>query len=159
MQSEIRTIVETLKNIPAVICDYVLNIPVEALDARRGPDAWSIRQHVTHIADVQPMLYDRIHTIKNSRDPVIRPYFPSEGGRELDKIIPLKDVLASYRDMRQKQVYLIDGLTGEQLARKAVHPEYRDYGIPILLNHMIFHEYWHMYRIEELWLTRDEFFR
>ncbi|MEJ2663973.1 MAG: hypothetical protein P8107_08005 [Spirochaetia bacterium] len=70
----------------------------------------------------------------------------------------LKQAFSVYFDLRTKQIALAQSLTPAELSRQARHPEYEEYSIVVLLHHMVFHEYWHMYRVEELWLTRDEYF-
>lgn len=42
-------------------------------------------------------------------------------------------------------------------SRSARHPEYTLYTPYVMLRHMMMHDYLHMYRIEELWLTRPEY--
>ena len=70
----------------------------------------------------------------------------------------IEEAFKEYKRLRREQIRLLKTCTGKELSRAAVHGEYRHYSIPILVKHSIFHEYWHMYRIGELWLTRDEFF-
>ena len=41
--------------------------------------------------------------------------------------------------------------------KTATHPEYEQYSLIILARHILMHDHWHMYRMEELWLTRDEY--
>ena len=41
--------------------------------------------------------------------------------------------------------------------KTATHPEYAQYSFYILVRHILMHDHWHMYRMEELWLTRDEY--
>lgn len=149
---------EMLKGIPEIVTAYVSQIPEVSRDLRRGEDSWTIREHVYHIAGVQRLLLTRIETIKQSLDPVIEPYFPEDDTDIGEKFLSIGEALEQYQKMREIQISEILSSTPEQLARTAHHPEYYDYSIPLLVHHMIFHEYWHMYRIEELWLTRNEHF-
>ncbi len=41
--------------------------------------------------------------------------------------------------------------------KTATHPEYEHYSLYILARHILIHDHWHMYRMEELWLTRDDY--
>lgn len=150
--------IETLRALPDIIRRFCNQIQEESLDVKRSADAWTIREHLYHIADVQKMLLGRIETIKNSERPVIEPYFP-ENDLGCAKYSGTGDALDHYAAVRKLQIVSINSCTDEQLAREASHKEYRTYTIPVILKHMIFHEYWHMYRIEELWLERDEYFR
>ena len=41
--------------------------------------------------------------------------------------------------------------------KNATHPEYGIYTPEIMIRHIMIHDYLHMYRIEELWLTKPEY--
>ncbi len=149
---------KTLKELPDIIEAYVSNIPAEVLDIKRNDETWTIREHIYHIVQVQDMIYARILTIKDEKHPVIAPYFPENETERTALYASLDEAFSKYTDIRNKQLSLIDQLTEAALNKDAVHGEYIQYNIPIIINHMIFHEYWHMYRIEQIWLTRDEYF-
>ncbi len=149
---------KTLKELPDVIEAYIRNIPAIVLDLKRNDETWTIREHIYHIAQVQDMLLSRILTIQNEEHPVMVPYFPENETERTAIYSSLDEALAKYKDIRKNQLSLIDQITKAALNKDAVHGEYIQYNIPIIINHMIFHEYWHMYRIEQIWLTRDEYF-
>ena len=149
----------TFRNLPEIIESYISRIPENEFDVRRSNDAWTIREHIYHIVDVQKMLLERMRTLKKSPEPVIEPYFPE---KETDLSHKYKDMHAAfiaYRALRKEQRRLIRGCKKDDFLRNAVHKEYKQYSIPIIVRHMIFHEFWHMHRIEEIWLTKDEYFR
>ncbi len=150
-------LLKTLQSLPDIVEKYVENIPEELLDRKRSATAWTIREHVYHIADVQEMLYQRLVKIRDEENPVITPYFPDKEDPAAGYKSP-KDACKRYREIREKQILLVNQLKESDFNKKAAHKEYEEYSIPIILNHMIFHEYWHMCRLEELWLTRDEYF-
>jgi len=52
---------------------------------------------------------------------------------------------------------LLASLPAEAWTKPAEHPEYERYDLGLVVHHLVFHEYWHFYRTEELWLTRPEF--
>jgi hypothetical protein len=52
-----------------------------------------------------------------------------------------------YRDWQRKQTEVLRGLTEMEFNKEVVHDEYIRYNMPILVNHIISHDYWHMYRI------------
>jgi hypothetical protein len=63
----------------------------------------------------------------------------------------------AFNQYREKQVSLLetaDDITWQKTGR---HPEYTLYSLYILARHILMHDHWHMYRMEELWLTRDEY--
>ena len=150
---------QTFAGLPDIIGEYVLQIPEERRILRRGEDGgtWTIEEHLFHLADVQPMLLGRMRKILSEENPVIEPYFPENGNGD-SRWKSIDEALESFRSLRREQCLLIGSASEEDLLREAVHGEYERYTIPLILSHMIFHEYWHMYRIEEIWLTRDGYF-
>lgn len=152
-------LIPTLKNLPVVIETYLENIPSPLLDLKRNQDTWTIREHIYHIASVQQLLLERMLLIKNEADPHIVPFFPEKVQSRGSLYHSLTYAFADYHSFRDKQVELILSLSREEMQKTAKHPEYTEYSIPMIMNHMIFHEYWHMYRIEEIWLMKDEFFK
>ncbi len=153
---EITEELETLKHIPNIIAKFMDNVPEDRLDVRRDETAWTIREHFLHIVQVQEMLLGRIKLIRESENPVIEPYFPEEDDIEN---LGIEEALRKYRRFRKKQIEEIESCSRKELERRADHKEYTDYSIPIIVRHMIFHEYWHMYRLEEILYTKDGFFR
>ena len=53
--------------------------------------------------------------------------------------------------------YDSDNIDTIKLAAYRNKTKLKKYNFEIVLNHILFHDYWHMYRIEELWLTKDEY--
>lgn len=147
----------TLKNIPIIINSFISQINESDFDRKINPESWTIREHLYHISGVQKMLLKRIETIKKNIDPVIEPYFPQNDTSIGSKFNSITAALAEYKTYRNQQIEIIESCSEEELHREAFHKEYKKYNIPIIVTHMIFHEYWHMYRIEELALTRDDF--
>ena len=151
-------LLKTFEGIPEIIEKYFLNIPEDCLDKKRSEISWTIREHLYHVAGVQDMLYKRILNIKNEENPVVKPYFPENEPEGVSLYESVQKAFSHYKEIRRKQILLINQLTESEFGKEAKHDEYTRYNIPIIINHMIFHEYWHMYRIEEIWLTRDEYF-
>ncbi|MBN1533768.1 MAG: DinB family protein [Spirochaetes bacterium] len=149
---------EALRGIPGIIGRYAAAIPEGDLDVRRSDDAWTVREHLYHIADVQEMLLGRMRTIIEQDEPVIEPFFPQGDPGIAAKYGSVREAMEAYRDCRERQLRLLESAPPEAMRREAAHRAYRHYSLPVLVTHMLFHEYWHMYRIEELWLTRDEYF-
>jgi uncharacterized damage-inducible protein DinB len=149
---------KTLKDLPEIIETYFKNIHEDVVDKKRNATTWTIRQHLYHIVDVQEMLYNRMLKIKNEENPIITPFFPENESEKEPLYNSIQKAFSYYKEIRSKQLLLINELREAELSKEAKHDEYLKYNIPIIINHMIFHEYWHMSRIEEIWNTRDEFF-
>lgn len=158
MKIELTSALAALRSLPRVFETYVANIPESLMDLRRAEGAWTIREHVYHLAEVQPMLGGRIRTIGESPDVKITPFIPDESRKAKVLFRSVEEALASYAGEREKQAALVETLRKESFEHSALHPEYKQYNLPILINHIVFHDYWHLYRIEEIWLLKDEFF-
>jgi hypothetical protein len=150
----------TFEYLPFIIENYFRQIPVAVLDIKRNESTWTIREHLIHLLGVQKMLLGRMDTIINEPSPTIEPYFPDKQTKnETEKGINLEDLFIEFRNYRKKQIDLIKNLPDNILDKPANHREYINYTIRLMVNHMIYHEYWHMYRIEEIWLTKEEYFQ
>ena len=56
-------LLEGLSRTPTILSEFVRSIPEGKLDLRRGEGFWTIAEHVSHLAEVQPMLLERFSTI------------------------------------------------------------------------------------------------
>ena len=157
MNNKFRNEIETLKQLPKIIENFVKNIPNGKLDVKRNESSWTIREHLNHIIQVQKMFMERIRKIKIEKKPVIEPFFPDNDNLEI-KNVEMKELFKIYKNYRKKQIKEIKNCTKKEFNKKAEHGEYTEYSIPILIRHIIFHEFWHMYRIEEILYIKDEYF-
>jgi len=158
MLHELKKLGTSLENVPDIVASWMPRIPEERLYVRRNETAWTLREHLAHLVEVQPVMTHRIITIRDNERPVITPFDPLDNEPESRGTQSAQELLDVWKTERRKQLSLLETLTESDMLKKASHPEYTDYDMGILLNHMLFHEYWHLYRMEEIWLQRDEFF-
>lgn len=156
--NDIHEVVTCLQRSPAILDALLSGIPDEMLNVRRIPGKWSIHEHACHLADVQPMLLERMKTFKREAQPVFIPYLPGETDsddhlRQMD----LADAVAKFATTRQELVAVAGTFLQEDLDKPGQHPEYTRYTPRILLRHILMHDHLHMYRIESLWLTADAY--
>ena len=155
---EIEVILNALSGSITIFEGFLLSIPSDALDKKRGEDFWSIHEHADHLADVQLMLLERIKRILSEDTPEFIPFIPEQEEQiEKNALRPVDEIIKQFREGREEQLKLLTGLGQEAWARLAVHPEYDRYGLFILARHVLMHDHWHLYRMEELWLTKDEY--
>jgi len=156
---DIAALLDGMKRAPEVLSAFVETIPEEKLDLRRGEGFWTVAEHVSHLAHVQPMLLERLERFRSEEHPVFVPYIPGDGEEEPDTHLRMAvgEALAQFEDYRARQVALLEKAGKDVWQRTAAHPEYESYGFYILVRHILMHDYWHMYRMEELWLTRDDY--
>jgi uncharacterized damage-inducible protein DinB len=151
-----KAVLDSLKQAPSVLSAFVGVIPESKLDVRRGEGFWTIAEHVSHLAQVQPMLLERIQRFIAEERPEFVPYIPDEGdeGPGTPTRMEMAMALGQFRSVRERQLAELARAADSVWQRQAVHPEYEQYSLTILARHILMHDYWHMYRMEELWLTR-----
>jgi hypothetical protein len=156
--SEIQAILSSLSGSPAILEGLLLSIPTDALQQKRGQGFWSLHEHAAHLADVQPMILERLRRIISEEMAEFVPFIPGEDETAGPPALPsVEMILTRFRSVREEQIELL-GKAGKSVWEKcAIHPEYDQYGLLILARHILMHDHWHMYRMEELWLTKDEF--
>ena len=155
---EIKTILRSLADSITIFEGFLRSTPTEALDRRRGEGFWSIHEHADHLADVQPMILERMQRILSEDMPEFIPFIPEQDDENEE--IPLRtvqEIIGQFKTVRENQLELLRAAGPENWRRMAVHPEYTRYGLFILARHAFMHDHWHLYRMEELWLTRDEY--
>ncbi len=157
--TDLQDLFASLRRSPAILDAFVRTIPEDRLDIRRGDGFWTIAEHVSHLAQVQPMLLQRMERFLVEEAPVFVPYLPGAGEDEpaTPPRMEMAAALDRFADYRDRQLRLLEA-AGEAVWRKAAtHPEYEAYSLYILTRHALMHDHWHMYRMEELWLARNAF--
>lgn len=156
--NSIPDILESLKRSHNILSEFVRSIPDDRLVRKRGDGFWSLAEHVNHLAEVQPMLGERIRRFFEESHPEFVPFFPDEDESALQIVqIDVVAALAAFDRGRREQLKLLQAATPADWEKTATHPEYEQYSLIILARHILMHDHWHMYRMEELWLTRDEY--
>lgn len=151
-------IVQALTLTPALLEGFMESIAASLLNRRRGAGYWTIKEHLAHLAEVQAMLLGRLRRFSEEARPRFTPHLPSdEEGETLPVERSVAELLEKFRAERSKQVALIKRFGDEVWTREAEHPEFSNYSTAILVRHILMHDHWHMYRMEELWITRDEY--
>ena len=152
-------LLDALKRVPTILSAFTADIPADRLDRRRGDGFWTIAEHLSHLAQVQPMLLERIQRFLDEDHPEFVPYIPGEGQDEPDtpERMAVETALAQFSADRKRQLDRIERATEQTWMKQATHPEYERYGFHVLVRHILMHDYWHMYRMEELWLTKDAY--
>ena len=156
---DIRDLLEGLGRTPKILSEFVKTIPEDKMDKRRGEGFWTVAEHVSHLAQVQPLLLDRFQRFMNEDHPEFIPYLPGNGDDEPDTpfCMNMTTALEQFAQYRKKQLELLESADDITWRKTTTHPEYETYSLYILTRHTLMHDYWHMYRIEELWLTRDAY--
>ena len=156
---DIPDLLEGLRRTPKILHEFVKTIPENKLNVRRGEGFWTIAEHVSHLAQVQPMLFDRFNRFMNEDHPEFVPFIPGkeEGESDTPACMAIADALLQFEQYRNKQLILLEKADENIWQRTADHPEYDRYSLYILTRHALMHDHWHMYRMEELWLSKDAY--
>ena len=156
---DIPDLLSGLRQTPKIFNAFVKTIPESKLNLRRGEGFWTIAEHVSHLAEVQPMLLGRFQRFLQEEHPQFVPFIPTKDGDApvTPASLTIAAALLQFAEYRKKQLVLLENADAGIWQRMATHPEYEQYSLYILARHVLLHDYWHMYRIEELWLTKDAY--
>jgi len=155
---DIPDLLDCLKRSGRILSEFVQTISADNMNLRRGEGFWTIAEHVSHLAQVQPMLLERLQRFMNEDRPEFIPYIPGED--EVEDTPPLMEMTAaleSFAHQREKQLALLEKADAAAWHKTGTHPEYELYSLYVLVRHILMHDHWHMFRMEELWLTRDAY--
>jgi hypothetical protein len=158
IMKDLHDILTCLEKSPAILANLAASIPGAERKRRRLDNAWTVHEHVCHLVQVQPMLISRCRMFRDEEHPVIRPFLPGKSDPEDDLMaMDWDSAVADFPSLRGEMFEVIESFDDAVWKREASHPEYRNYTPYIFVRHVLMHDHWHMYRIEELWLTTDEY--
>ncbi len=155
---DIPDLLDGLRRSINILSAFVTAVPENKLNRRRGANFWTVAEHANHLALVQPMLLERLQRFLAEDRPEFVPYVPGDAEEEdRPPEMEMKAALAEFARCRQQQLALLEKADDAAWQKTAIHPEYDLYTLYILTRHILMHDHWHMYRMEQLWLTKDEF--
>jgi len=64
--------------------------------------------------------------------------------------------MAEFPNLRKEFIDLVRSAPAEAWEKSGEHGAFSEYTLYINLRHTLLHDHVHMYRMEELWLTRDK---
>ncbi len=154
---DLHNIISCLEQSPKILSSMIEDIPFELLKTARKPGKWSIHENACHLSQAEHMINGRFTKFVEFENPAFEPYLPGSTVEENLLSLDLHDELAHFKQLRADTVDLLKMYDPSIWSRKANHPQYSKYDARILARHTLMHDHFHMYRIEELWLTKDEF--
>jgi hypothetical protein len=147
------TIIVSLKNNVEILKTFLGNMSHDEI-MHRVKDYWTIYQHVEHLAESQKVLLHRMNLFLSEEKPVIKPYGPN--GNDAAVRLPIQSHVDEFERLRNQQIVVIRN-AGEEVWRKSgEHPEFKKYSFDILVRHALLHDGFHMWRMEELWIKKDD---
>lgn len=154
---DIQMLIDTLEKGPLFLENLLASIPPTLHKIRRKKGKWSIHEHTCHLPVAEQMIQDRYRRFLQEDRPHFTSYIPGETVEDHLMEENLQEALEALVKMRTETIDLLRSFPQANWIKKADHEEYTDYGAYILLRHHVMHDHFHMYRIEELWITRDQF--
>lgn len=116
--------IDILEHLPQRLEDMVTPLTEAQLKTSYRPGGWTVRQLVHHISDSHHHSYIRFKWALTEDNPVIKPYLEKEWSKLFDaQSAPIHMSLAHLKAVHAKLVYLLKGLSREDLKRKFTHPE------------------------------------
>ena len=113
-----------LEHLPKRLEALVASLSEEQLETPYRPGGWTVRQLVHHISDSHHHSYIRFKWALTEDKPVIKPYDEKEWSKLFDaRTAPIKMSLDHLKAVHAKLVYLLKGLSPEDLQRKFIHPD------------------------------------
>ena len=100
-----------------------------ALDARPGPDEWSAREVVHHLADSEMTSALRLRKLIAEDDTVIHGYDEPTFARRLYYDRPIAPSLDAFAAARRTTADILDRLSDEEWARAGTHTESGPYSV------------------------------
>ena len=154
--NDIQAVIAALERAPTIIVPLVREVPPAILKRRPKPGKWSAHEHACHLAVVHPLFFTRLDLMLAETHPHITAYQPDQDEAE-DHLLKmdLEGTLHRFVEDRKRLLTRLRNLTLPDWARTAEHPEYSQYSVFIMFRHLVLHDLFHAYRIEELLLKRD----
>ena len=116
--------ISILEHLPARFEEMVGGLTEEQLETPYRLGGWTVRQVVHHVSDSHHHSYIRFKWALTEDNPVIKPYLEKEWANLFDtRTAPIQMSLDHLKAVHFKLVYLLKGLTKEQLLRTFIHPD------------------------------------
>lgn len=148
--------IDILEHFPTRLENLVKDLSQEQLDTPYREGGWTVRQVVHHCSDSHHNSYIRFKWALTEDSPVIKAYEEKNWAELFDtKSAPIAQSIAHLKAVHAKLVYLLKGLTDEQLERCFIHPA--DHSKVVLKNNIgiyAWHSNHHYAHIENLLIRK-----
>ena len=154
--SDTTTLIAALENAPGVIIPLIREAPPQFLKRRPSPTKWSAHEFVCHLSTFDVAFNGLLDLLLSASAHCIRSILNSpevESGALLS--VDLDEALDRYVRERASLVKRLKELSVEDWQRTAEHEAFSHYSVWIMFRHLLNHEMFHSYRIEELLLKKD----
>ncbi|MBO0321982.1 bacillithiol transferase BstA [Muricauda sp. CAU 1633] len=116
--------ITVLEELPQKLEVMVSPLSAKQLETPYRPGGWTVRQLVHHIADSHHHSYIRFKWALTEENPLIKPYDEKAWSELFDaRTAPIQISLDHLKAVHAKLVYLLKGLSKEDLQRTFTHPD------------------------------------
>ena len=115
--------VNAIAELPQKLQAAIENLNDEQLDTPYRPGGWTVRQTVHHVADSHLNSLIRFKLALTKDAPTIRPYYEDRWAELADSFLPIDSSLAIVENLHLRWTTLLDSMSGEDFARKLIHPD------------------------------------
>lgn len=154
--SDTAILISALETASGVIIPLIREVPPQILKRRPSPAKWSAYEHACHLSQSDAPFLARLDLILSTPEPIIKSIENSpedEAGAMLE--IDLDESLERYVRERAALVERLKKLSADEWQKTAEHEAFDHYSVWIMFRHLLNHEMFHAYRIEELLLKKD----
>lgn len=121
---QIKYWIQTLEEFPTKLEELVQNLTNEQLDTQYRENGWTIRQVIHHCADSHQNSYTRFKWTLTEDKPIIKAYYEDKWAELFDSTsAPIILSLNVLKALHAKWVYLLKGLSLEDLSKEFIHPD------------------------------------
>lgn len=122
--ADLDSYITDLETLPQRLSDLVTPLSEEQLETPYRPDGWTVRQLVHHISDSHHNSYIRFKWALTEDTPTIKAYDEKAWAELFDtRTAPILMSLYHLSAIHAKLVYLLKGLSDEDLERSFIHPD------------------------------------
>ena len=135
----------------------LISVMTEAEIQRRIKDYWTVYEHLAHLVEAQEVAVRRIGRFLHEEAPAIVPFSPDKAPETASKPASAESLLEVFCQHRDTQLTLLRKAKTADWKKTGSHPEYTRYTLEILVRHTMLHDHFHMFRMEQLWIMKEEF--
>lgn len=133
--------IASIESLPHKLELLTINLTDDQLNTAYRDNGWSIRQVIHHIADSHQNSYIRFKWALTENKPLIKAYYEDRWAELKDaKTAPIELSLNVIKALHAKWVFLLKGLSENQLKTTFIHPENLE---EVMLNKNIGIYAWH----------------
>jgi hypothetical protein len=147
LADERQKLIELYRGGYAAVAEALLKITPEELDFKPGPEKWSVREIIHHLADSEMTAAVRLRLLIAEDRPTIHGYDQDEFARRLYYDRPHEPSLELFRLARQSTAEILDRLTPAEWVREGTHTEAGPYGVEAWLKTYSQHAHKHARQI------------